>query len=268
MGEVQEYPNGTFCWVHLGTPDVEGAKGFYSALLGWETEDVPGGSGDTTTTIARLHGREVAEIHGHPGTERAEWWSYVSVDDVDAAAARARELGAEVLKEPVDAGVYGRVAHIRDPAGARLTLWQSKDFPGARRVNDIGTWCWNELVTPDVEAARAFYRDLFGWESQISEPPVVRGSFQRGEQLIGGVHAPFPGEPGHPRWSVAFAVEDAGTAAERAAELGSSVVIPVMDIPVGKFTVVNDPAGAEITLSSFPAGAIGGVDGSPPLPQG
>src|SRR5688500_8304378 len=118
MGEVATYPHGTFCWVHLGTPDVEGATAFYSGLLGWETEDVPGGSGQDTTTIARLHGKEVGEIHHHPDADRAEWWSYVSVDDVDAATAKARDLGAEVLREPVDAGGYGRVAHLRDPAGA------------------------------------------------------------------------------------------------------------------------------------------------------
>jgi predicted enzyme related to lactoylglutathione lyase len=42
MGKVERYPNGTFCWVDLGTTDAPGAKAFYGGLLGWSAEDVPG----------------------------------------------------------------------------------------------------------------------------------------------------------------------------------------------------------------------------------
>ena len=41
MGEVERYPDGSFCWIDLGTTDVEGAKAFYGGLLGWEFEDLP-----------------------------------------------------------------------------------------------------------------------------------------------------------------------------------------------------------------------------------
>jgi predicted enzyme related to lactoylglutathione lyase len=88
MGEVSAYPNGTFCWVDLGTPDVAGAKAFYGELFGWDLEDVPGG-GDATYTLCRLDGKLIAGIHQHAEDEGSDWSSSISVDDADAAAAKA-----------------------------------------------------------------------------------------------------------------------------------------------------------------------------------
>ena len=44
MGVVGRYPDGTFCWVDLGTNDAAGAKTFYGGLFGWEFDDLPTGS--------------------------------------------------------------------------------------------------------------------------------------------------------------------------------------------------------------------------------
>ena len=54
--------------------------------------------------------------------ERPEWGSSITVADVDQTTKRARELGAEVLVEPFDAPGGGRVATVRDPAGAAVSL--------------------------------------------------------------------------------------------------------------------------------------------------
>jgi predicted enzyme related to lactoylglutathione lyase len=48
MGVVERYPNGTFCWVDLGTNDAAGAKAFYEGLFGWEFDDLPTGEQGTT----------------------------------------------------------------------------------------------------------------------------------------------------------------------------------------------------------------------------
>jgi uncharacterized protein len=92
MGEVERYPDGTFCWIDLGTTDVEGAKAFYGGLLGWEFEDLPAQEG--SYTMCRLRGRDVAGIHRHAEEEGTGWNSNVSVGDLDRAAASARELGS------------------------------------------------------------------------------------------------------------------------------------------------------------------------------
>jgi predicted enzyme related to lactoylglutathione lyase len=261
MGEVERYPNGTFCWIDLGTTDVAGAKAFYGGLFGWEIEDQPTG-GDGSYSICRLRGRDVAGIHEHGEDEGVGWASNISVDDLDRATSRARELGATVLAEPFEVPGAGRTGVLRDPSGAVVGLWQPAGHAGAGVVNEPGAWTWNELVATDLTAARAFYADLFGWTAADVPGPVPRTSFSLGQLLIGGGHAPIGPEDPTPRWTVSFRVADADQAAAEAQRLGGTVLLPPMDIPVGRFAIVTDPAGAAFSVSAFPAGPFRGVDGS------
>jgi predicted enzyme related to lactoylglutathione lyase len=61
---------------------------------------------------------------------------------------------------------------------------------------------------------------------------------------------------------VTFRVTDADASVGRAQELGGSVVLPPMDVPVGRFALVADPAGAAFVLTQVPGGPVRGVDGS------
>jgi predicted enzyme related to lactoylglutathione lyase len=259
MGEVERYPDGTFCWVDLGTVDPAAAKAFYGGLLGWEFDDLP--TGDTGTySICRLDGKAVAGLYDM--AEEASWGSYVKVDDVDRATARARELGAEVLVEPFDAPGGGRVATVRDPAGAAVSLSRPGEQFAAEVVNQDGAWTWNELVAPDLAAAVAFYGQLLGWVAADIGGAVARTSFSLGDLLVGGGHAPIGPEDPTPRWTISFWVADADRCVERARELGGGVVLPPMDIPVGRFAIVSDPGGAAFTVAAVPGGSLRGVDGS------
>jgi uncharacterized protein len=261
MGEVERYPNGTFCWVDLGTTDVEEAKAFYGGLFGWEFGERPGGDG-AGYTLCRLRGRDVAGIHRHDPAEGLGWASSIAVDDLEAATARARELGAAVLAEPFEVGGAGRTAVLRDPAGAVVSLWQAGGHAGAELVNEDGTWTWNELTAADLDAAKRFYGELFGWVSEDLPGPIRRTSFTLGELLVGGGHVPAPGEDPAPRWGVSFWVPDADQAARQAQELGGTMLLPPMDIPIGRFTILADPRGAVFTASAVPGGAVRGVERS------
>lgn len=260
MGEVVNYPNGTFCWVDLGTRDVAGAKAFYQGLFGWDTEDVPAGPG--TYTVCRLRGRDVAGIHHHTEEEGTAWGSSIAVDDVDATTARARELGATVLMEPADLPGVARMAQIADPGGAVVGLSEARGHAGAGLVNEVAAWNWNELVSPAMDAAKGFYGALFGWAASDNPGPIPRTSFSLGELLIGGGHAPTPQEGDAPRWTVSFMVADADQAAAQVERLGGSVLLAPVEVPVGKFAIVADPAGASFTVTASTAGAFRGVDGS------
>ena len=55
----------------------------------------------------------------------AHWMSYFTVDDVDAAAAKVKELGGNVCVPPTDIPV-GRFAVVSDPAGATFSLFKGK----------------------------------------------------------------------------------------------------------------------------------------------
>jgi hypothetical protein len=260
MGEVDRYPQGTFSWIDLGTTDVEGAKAFYGGLFGWQLEDLSTARGGYT--MCSLQGRDVAGIRRHAEDEGTSWGSSITVEDTDRATARARELGATVLAEPFDVPDAGRTAVLRDPSGAVVSLWQPQGHAGAGLVNEVGTWTWNELVTPDLPAATAFYAQLFGWGAQNIPGPLPRTSYSLGDLLVGGGHAPTPQEGEAARWTISFMVADADQSAARTQELGGSVLLPPIDILVGRFAIVADPAGASFSISAVPGGPLRGVDGS------
>ena len=115
--------HGVFSWNELVTSDVPAAKAFYREALGWELRDLHNGGMDYT--IASQGEREVAGImtlpKDAPGMPPA-WGSYVTVDNVDARAARIEQLGGKVLVAPRDIPTVGRFAVIADPQGAMLAL--------------------------------------------------------------------------------------------------------------------------------------------------
>jgi predicted enzyme related to lactoylglutathione lyase len=152
------------------------------------------------------------------------------------------------------------MAVIRDPSRAQVALWQSQGYSGARLVNEVGAWAWNELVTPDLDSAKAFYGQLFGWEAGEVPADIPRFSFSLNDYLIGGAHAPQPGEGEEARWTISFLVADADESAARVQELGGTVLLPIMETPIGKFSVVADPAGASFTVAAAPT--FRGLDGS------
>ncbi|HEY4789796.1 MAG TPA: VOC family protein, partial [Actinomycetes bacterium] len=119
-----------------------------------------------------------------------ELGSYIRAEDVDGVARRARELGAEVLVEPFDAPGGGRVATVRDPAGAVVSLSRPGEQFAAEVVNQDGAWTWNELVSGELAAGARFYSELCGWTAGELEGPIRRTTFTLGEQLIGGGHEP------------------------------------------------------------------------------
>lgn len=89
--------HGDFSWCELLTRDVDGSKDFYKQLLGWTMEDVP--MQDSSYTILKTDDRPVGGIMKMPPQVPPQapnhWGSYVTVDDVDAAAKKARQLGAK-----------------------------------------------------------------------------------------------------------------------------------------------------------------------------
>jgi predicted enzyme related to lactoylglutathione lyase len=89
---------------------------------------------------------------------------------------------------------------------------------------------------------------LFGWSAGDVPGPIPRTSFTLGDLLIGGGHAPTPGEDPSPRWTVSFGVGDTDQAAAEVQRLGGTTLLPPMDVPVGRFTIVADPQGAHAPL--------------------
>src|SRR4051795_10612898 len=97
------------------------------------------------------------------------WATYVATADADATADAVRGAGGQVLAPPFDVLDAGRMAMLADPAGAVLGVWQAGRHHGAQLANEPGSFCWNELATRDMDAAKRFYGAVFGWEGMTGE---------------------------------------------------------------------------------------------------
>jgi predicted enzyme related to lactoylglutathione lyase len=243
MGERDRHEPGTFSWSDLATPDTEASKGFYGELFGWEFEDNPIPD-DGVYVMARIGGCAAAAMF--ETTERhPAWASYVTVEDVDAATARAGELGANVLAEPFDVMDAGRMSTIQDPTGAVFCPWQARRAIGAEVVNGPGALSLNQLNTSDPEAAQRFYADLFGWRfEKVPDTETPYWGIYRGERLNGGMMPLPPGARMPSHWLVSFGIGDVDSAAAQVRSAGAALMVEPLDVPGGRILVAQDPQGA------------------------
>ena len=248
MGERTSYAHGTFSWAELATSDAGAAKDFYTGLLGWDYDDSPMGDG-TVYSMAKRDGRYVAALFA--SDQPPHWNCYVTVDSVDAVTARAGELGAHVVAEPFDVMYVGRMAVIADPTGAPVCLWEARTHIGASLVNTPGAMTWNDLVTPDPDAAAAFFEALLGWTTE--EIPGSGGYriIRNGERTNGGMMRLDPERMGAdtpPHWMPYFGHEDVDRAVEQVPARGGQLFSGPHRMPQGSIAVFADPQGAVFAL--------------------
>ena len=115
---------GALAWSELITRDVPGAKAFYGSVFGWTSIDAPMGS--TTYTRWFLGGDLIGGMMPMEGDEwpadmPPHWMPYFAVEDADAVAGRAAELGGTVPVPPTDVPP-GRFARLNDPHGVAFSI--------------------------------------------------------------------------------------------------------------------------------------------------
>jgi predicted enzyme related to lactoylglutathione lyase len=249
MGQRERYEPGVFSWTDIATTDVDAAKAFYSDLFGWATEDSPLPGGGSYTT-ASVDGRSVAGLstvqqEGQPPA----WNAYVTVEDADAVAARASELGGTVVAEPFDVMTAGRMAVIQDPTGAFFCIWQAGDSIGAELVNGHGLLSLTQLNTNDIDRATEFYTQLFGWRAEQTEgTDTPYWGIYIGDALNAGMMELPPGQPVPPHWLVYFGHDDLDVAAEKISAAGGTIMVPKMAVPGGEILVGQDAQAAVFGL--------------------
>lgn len=251
MGDRTSHAPGTISWVDLATTDLEGAKAFYGGLFGWEAEDMAGPGG--TYSLLRLDGAEVAGAFEQPadGGVPAHWNTYVTVDDLDATMARARELGGTELMAAHDVEGAGRMSVLADPTGAAFAIWEPGGRIGAELVNAPGALCWNDLGTDDPDAAGRFYGELFGWtmDDPREDDPTQHRSLRNAGTQNGSVYRQGEEEQGvPPNWLPYFATADLDASIAKVGELGGQVVVLTLEVPAGRIAVATDPQGAPFGL--------------------
>jgi uncharacterized protein len=124
MGEMTM--GNPFVHIELGTTDLGKAKSFYGSLFDWKLEDIDMGGGMSYTMVGVGDGTGGGMMtHPVPGAPSA-WMPYVNVDDIVASTAKAKALGATIMRDVMPVMEMGFIAILIDPTGAALGLWQNK----------------------------------------------------------------------------------------------------------------------------------------------
>jgi len=116
-----------------------------------------------------------------------------------------------------------------------------------------GAFSWNELMTSDIDGAKAFYSKMFSWELEDvgKEMPYTMAKVN-GQETAGMM--PMPPEAGGmpPMWGGYVTVDDVEASAKQAEKLGGKILLEPRDIPdVGRFCVISDPQGATLSIITY-----------------
>ena len=256
MTTKTSYPEGMFSWVDLVAHDLEAATEWYAQLFGWEAKTMPTGGGPAYVMFYE-GGHAVAGAGQMSDEMKAQgvpplWNDYITVTDAAAVEARAKQLGGSVMMPTMQVMDAGTMAFIQDPGGAAFGIWQPGSHVGAGLVSEPGGFCWNELMTPDVEKAKGFYGELFGWTYEAQPMPgftyttiKTSGGDQNGG-MVPMLGPQWEGIP--PHWMTYFAVASIDDTVAKVEATGGRICVPITEIPgVGRFAVINDPEGGTFT---------------------
>lgn len=261
QNQAGQNPVGDFIWYELMTPDPDGAKAFYDAVVGW-TIDSSSSFPNGYRMIGRSDGKSAGGIlplsdemaqHGAKPT----WLGYINVSDVDAATSSIEQAGGKTYMGPTDIPNVGRIAMVADPQGAPFYVMKPSPpagDPNARSdvfsTDSNERVGWNELQTSDVETARRFYGEQFGWESDNFMDMGEMGHyhfFDHHGVRLGALFNTHDGQPPHFRFYIR--VPSIAAAKQAAEKNGGTIHMGPHQVPTGDWIVIgSDPQGAEFAL--------------------
>jgi uncharacterized protein len=124
VGEI----DGSFCWADLNTPDPAAAGKFYSQVFGWQIVEDRSGKGNPDYKHIKNGENFIGGIPPvRPDNPRlpAHWLTYFLTSDCKGLAAKAKQLGAKAILEPMFMEEVGTIAILSDPQGAVFALYQA-----------------------------------------------------------------------------------------------------------------------------------------------
>ena len=244
--------HGKFVWYELATRDMGEAKAFYAQILGWAAREVP--QLGRPYSLLTVGDAPVAGLMPLPDEAEASphWLGYVGVDDVVAAVATARRLGAAVYVPPTEVPGASRFSIIADPQSATLGLIE-RLAPSQEPASGLiapGRVGWHELLAADHETAFPFYSALFRWRKAERQEGFMGAyqSFAVGAQTMGGMFTKPPMLQ-RPFWLYYFNVDDIDAAARRVEDARGAIYYGPIEAPGGACIVhCADRQGATFAL--------------------
>lgn len=117
--------HGAFSWCELLTTDTENAKHFYGKLFNWTLEPAPTALPGVDYALVKCAGQHQGGMMAIPPAAEGvppHWGVYITVDDVDATANLAVEMGGRICMPPQDIPQVGRFCVLQDPQGAVFSV--------------------------------------------------------------------------------------------------------------------------------------------------
>lgn len=252
---------GSFIWYELMTTNANAAAKFYGDVVGWKISAQPVAGqpqGRDYRMIVRDDGGNAGGVlqltpEMVKGGAQPLWLGYLHVKDVDATVAAMQADGGQLLMPKMTLPV-GEIGMVTDPMGTPFYVMAPVPPPdkpdyasdvfdekAEQRVR------WNELGSPDLARAKAFYAKHFGFAFNETMPMGELGDYcfvDHGGRRIGAIMQKPPQSP-IASWQFYFGVPSV-KAATRAIEAGGgSILMAPHEVPGGDWvTVATDPQGA------------------------
>ncbi|MEO1242890.1 MAG: VOC family protein [Pseudomonadota bacterium] len=229
MGAIRKL--GQIVWHDLMTGDVSAAKKFYADLFGWDyviehATDFVWTQGEADYPLIMAKGEAHGGFVDAGNSEQPRWLAFVTVDNVDDATKRAKGLKANIIREPFDIPGVGRCSVLEDPQGAQICPFvPSHDYPPPS-----GVFVQEHLLTPEVEASKQFYRDLFDWWNDGDEGGVSVSGHKVNSQISAA-------------WTPLLGTQNTKAVAEKALSLGATRAHTEQQA-----IMLKDPTGAQFGL--------------------
>ena len=223
--------------------DIDRVGSFYAALTGWEVVRKDPHRVGIRTPAGQEVEFQLAPDHvppEWPGSERPQQFHLdLQVDDPEAAAARAVELGATRL------ATGPSWITLADPAGHPFDLCRAEGVGPVMKLFAV------TIDAPDASALARFYADLTGMPVTYDGPEgallSADGKNLMFQQVGDAYTAPRWPDPAHPQQAhLDLAVADLDAGEARAVELGATR----LDAGGERFRVFTDPAGHPFCLVS------------------
>ena len=179
----------------------------------------------------------------------------MSVDDVDKTVALVQSEGGKVLLEPREVPSIARAAVVADPQGAPLGLAQlrrSVPDPAQPKTSHV---FWQEYLARDAAKALAFYKNLAGYESAVTDTRlgIEYHVLRKTRGRAGLFQLSDTNKDVEPNWLPYVLVNDPAGLAAKVPGLGGRVLVPAApDLRNGSLVVIADPGGAPLALQKYP----------------
>lgn len=246
-----DIPAGRIVSFDYQTSQPAKAQAFFRALFGWTTQTLTMSTGSYATIMSdgRRIGGYTAPLRDTPIYRFSEpysrWLPHFQIANGHESAAKAKNHGAKVLREPSALLDIGRLAIALDANGYGFAMLQPATVEGDPGwAGPPNSFCWAELYTLNTSSSVSFYKAIGGFtETKTPLPDGTYHLLERDGAPRAGVRLPMSGV--QPGWFAWIRVPDLAATATRAQQLDATIVMP----PANGMALLVDPWGCAFGLA-------------------